>query len=70
MFNEFNKKITPIFRDRFGFNEVFNEYLTELCDFELADIIGEIKYLAGYLNMAFIYELPENLCSAQDVSSH
>jgi hypothetical protein len=39
MFEDFQRKTSPIFRDRLGINEIFNEYLVELCDFELGDII-------------------------------
>jgi hypothetical protein len=33
MYQEFQKKASPIFRDRFGINELFNDYLVELCEF-------------------------------------
>lgn len=63
MYREFQQPNSPIFRDRLQFNPLFNHYLTELCTYELADIVPEIKYLAGLLDMPFQTSLPDSLCS-------
>jgi hypothetical protein len=39
MHQQFQKKASPIFRDRIGINEFFNNYLVQLCEFELGDVI-------------------------------
>ena len=48
---EFTKKASPIFRDPFRINELYNVFLTELCDFEITEIISSIKYVAQWLDL-------------------
>ena len=51
------KKATPIFRDRMRLNEIFNNFLTELCEYEMTEIIPSIKFMAQFLDMNFMYEI-------------
>lgn len=55
----FSLKASPILKDWLGFNAVFNDYIVQLCDFELADVVPEIKFMAGFLGVGFGYGLPE-----------
>jgi hypothetical protein len=43
------KKASPIFKDPFRVNEIFNSFLTEICEFEMTEIIPSIKFVANFL---------------------
>lgn len=53
------QKATPIFKDPLNFNEIFNVYLTELCSFELTEIIPAIKFVSNFLDYKFSYHIDE-----------
>lgn len=40
MKNGFYNKASPIFKDRHHFNEVYNSFVAETCDFEMSEIIN------------------------------
>jgi hypothetical protein len=60
-FEGFSKKASPIFRDRHCFNEIFNEFVVEVCDFEMTEIIPDIRLLGTFLNMGFTYEIDSRI---------
>jgi hypothetical protein len=53
----FKEKSSPIFKDKYGFNGIFNDFLTETCDFEMTEIIESIKWCSRFLNLGFTYEI-------------
>ena len=54
-YEAFKLKSTPIFKDKLGFNAIFNDFLVEACDFEITEIIKPIKWCSMFLNMGFTY---------------
>lgn len=51
------KKASPIFKDPFRINELFNGFLTELCEFEITEIIPGIKYVSQLLDLEMSYNI-------------
>lgn len=55
----FLKKASPIFKDPYRINEVFNTFLAEMCEFEITEIIPGIKLISNFLEMDFCYSVDE-----------
>ena len=53
------KKASPIFKDPFRVNQLFNVFLTELCEFEITQIIPVIKHMSHFLDLEFSYNIDD-----------